>query len=175
LQAQENLVRFERTILPHLDAAYNLARWLTRNERDAEDVAQESFLRAFQYFGGFRGGDGRVWLLKIVRNTCFSWLRRNRSAELSESLEPESCASPGGPLNPEEDVWRGVQRQWLLQALEELPVEFREVAILSDLEGLSYREIAEVVEVSLGTVMSRLSRARNRLRKTLTERLSKER
>jgi len=166
------LARFEQTVLPHLDAAYNLARWLTRNDHDAQDVVQESYLRALKFFGGFRGGDGRAWLLTIVRHTCYTWLRQNRRDEpltdLDEELRPES-----GP-DPEARLLRTADHQLLRQALEALPAEFREVVILRELEGLSYKEIAEIANLPLGTVMSRLARARQRLQQALTAPTHKE-
>jgi RNA polymerase sigma-70 factor, ECF subfamily len=159
---------FERTVLAHLDAAYNLARWLTRNEQDAEDVVQEAYLRAFRFFPGFRGGDARAWLLKIVRNTCYTWLHANRplqeATEFDENLfHPDSCAP-----NPEEVVFQKDSGARLRKALEKLPPNFREVLILRELEGMSYREIADVTSMPAGTVMSSLSRARGRLRQVLT-------
>jgi len=159
---------FEQAVLPHLDTAYNLARWLMRNEQDAQDVAQEAYLRAFRFFPGFRGGDARAWLLKIVRNTCYTWLHANRplqeAAEFDESLfQPDSC-----PPNPEEAVLQKDSDTLVRKALEKLPPNFREVIILRELEELSYREIADITGMPAGTVMSSLSRARGRLRQLLT-------
>ena len=168
MQEQNKLTRFEQIVLPHLDAAYNLARWLTRNDADAEDVAQEAVLRAFKFFGGFHGGDSRAWLLTIVRNTCYTWLQQNRALELTTPFNEEIHSVEGA--NPETILVEGADRQLLKQALEELPVEFREVVILRELEGLSYKEIANIVDVPVGTVMSRLARARKRLQLYLTER-----
>jgi RNA polymerase sigma factor (sigma-70 family) len=163
---QNKLAHFERVVLPHMDAAYNLARWLVRNEADAEDVVQEAFLRAFKFFGGFHGGDGRSWLLTIVRNTCYTWLQQNRARDLTIQFDEEVHSTEAN--NPESVLLEGVDRQMLKQALEELPVEFREVVILRELEGLSYKEIAGIAEVPVGTVMSRLARARKRLHLCLT-------
>ena len=161
------LPSFEQAVLPHLDAAYNLARWLTRNERDAEDVVQESCLRAFRFFAGFRGGDARAWLMRIVRNTCYTWLHANRplqeAAEFDETLFSPDSRSP----NPEETVLRNDRGAVVRKALETLPANFREVLILRELEGLSYKEIAEITGMPAGTVMSSLSRARDRLRQVL--------
>jgi RNA polymerase sigma-70 factor, ECF subfamily len=158
---------FEQAVLPHLDAAYNLARWLTRNERDAEDVVQESYLRAFRFFAGFRGGDARAWLMRIVRNTCYTWLHANRplqeATEFDETLYAPDSRSP----NPEEAVLRNDGGAVVRKALETLPANFREVLILRELEGLSYKEIAEITGMPAGTVMSSLSRARDRLRQVL--------
>jgi RNA polymerase sigma-70 factor (ECF subfamily) len=159
---------FEQAVLPHLDAAYNLARWLTRNEQDAEDAVQEAFLRAFRHFRDFRGGNARAWLLKIVRNTCYSWLRANRplqdAAEFDENCFPPDVHS----LNPEEIVLQNDSGTVVREALQKLPPTFREVIILRELEGLSYREIADITGMPAGTVMSSLSRARARLRQVLT-------
>jgi RNA polymerase sigma factor (sigma-70 family) len=163
LQDPKQLARFEQAVLPHLDAAYNLARWLTRNDHDAEDVAQEACLRAFKFFGGFHGGDTRSWLLKIVRNTCYTWLRQNRRRELAMDLEEELQDVMSDAPGPEATLLQNVDNQILRQALEELPVEYREVVILRELEGLSYKEIADLADLPLGTVMSRLARARKRL------------
>jgi len=166
LPEQSDVARFEQTVLPHLDAAYNLARWLTRNDTDAADVVQEAFLRALKFFGGFRGGDTRAWLLTIVRNACYTWLRRNRVNELATPFDEETHSVESD--DPETILLEGADREMLRQALEALPVEFREVVILRELEGLSYKEIAGVADVPVGTVMSRLARARKRLRLVLT-------
>jgi RNA polymerase sigma-70 factor (ECF subfamily) len=159
---------FDRQALPHLDAAYNLARGLTRNEQDAKDVVQEAYLRAFRYFSGFRGGDARAWLMRIVRNTCYTWLHVNRplqdAKEFQENLFPPDYRAP----NPEEAVLQNDNGILLRKALEKLPPNFREVLILRELEGMSYKEIADITGVPTGTVMSSLSRARDRLRQALT-------
>jgi RNA polymerase sigma-70 factor (ECF subfamily) len=159
---------FEQEMLPHLDAAYRLARWLMRNEQDAQDVAQEAYLRAFRFFPGFRGGDARAWLLKIVRNTCYTWLLANRplqdAAEFDENLfPPDSCAP-----NPEEAMLQNDSSTLVRKAMEKLPPNYREVLILRELEGMSYKEIADITGMPAGTVMSSLSRARGRLRQILT-------
>jgi RNA polymerase sigma-70 factor (ECF subfamily) len=163
---------FEQAVLPHLDAAYNLARWLMRNDQDAQDVAQEAYLRAFRFFPGFRGGNARAWLLKIVRNTCYTWLQVNRplqdAAEFDEQLFPPDSRAP----NPEEAVLQNDSDTLVRKALEELPSNFREVLILRELEGMSYREIADITGMPAGTVMSSLSRARGRLRQILAGRMS---
>ena len=164
------LGRFEVIVLPHLDAAYTLARYLTRHEHDAQDVVQDAYLRALKYFEGFRGtegGDGRAWLLAIVRNTAFTWRRRYRqeatAAEFDEQLHSEAVAD----VNPEATLLGTSARESLHQALDRLPPEFREVIVLRELQGLSYKEIGEVTGVPVGTVMSRLSRARSRLQRAL--------
>jgi len=163
LQSQKTAGKFEDTILPHLSAAYNLARWLTRNDHDAEDVVQDACVRAFQFFGGFRGGDSRAWLLRIVRNTCYTWLQQNRAHELTVSFGEDLHDLPSEVPGPEAVLLRQVDAQRLRQAMEELPAEFREVLVLRELEELSYKEIAGIADIPLGTVMSRLARARKRL------------
>jgi RNA polymerase sigma-70 factor, ECF subfamily len=163
-----HLPNLEEAVMPHLDAAYNLARWLMRNEQDAQDVAQEAFLRAFRFFPGFRGGDARAWLMKIVRNTCYTWLHVNRplqeAAEFDENFFPPDSRA----LNPEEVVLQNDSAALLRKTLEKLPPNSREVLILRELEGMSYREIADITGMPVGTVMSSLSRARGRLRQALT-------
>jgi RNA polymerase sigma-70 factor (ECF subfamily) len=174
LRDDEQRARFERAILPHLDAAYNLARWLTRNDHDAEDVVQEACLRAHQFFGGFHGADGRAWLLTVVRNTCYTWLDRNRPRTLATTFDEDkhSTADPG--LSPPRLAEQGEYRELLRQALERLPPEYREVIVLRELEGLSYKDIAGIAGIPLGTVMSRLARARERLQQALAGHSTKE-
>ena len=174
-EQERGVARFELSVLPHTEPAYNLARWLTRNGRDAEDLVQESLLRAFQAFPGFRGTDGRAWLLAIVRNVCYTWLRRNRQQELATEFDEEVHTLEGDVLNPERLVLREGDRARVQQALEELPVEFREVLVLREIEGLSYKEISTVVDIPVGTVMSRLARARGRLQRGLATRPGEER
>ncbi|HEY9015833.1 MAG TPA: sigma-70 family RNA polymerase sigma factor [Gemmatimonadales bacterium] len=165
-----DLGRFEAIVLPHLDAAYTLARYLTRHEHDAQDVVQDAYLRALKYFDGFRGAeaaDGRAWLLTIVRNTAFNWRRRYRqeasAAEFDEQLHSGSVED----VHPDATLSDVSARESLHQAIDRLPAEFREVIVLRELQGLSYQEIGEVTGVPVGTVMSRLSRARSRLRRAL--------
>ena len=167
MEGQSKLASFETAVLPHLDAAYNLARWLTRNDADAEDVVQEAYLRAFRFFGGFHGEDGRAWLLGIVRNTSYTWMQRNRSPELNMPLDDEPHEVKSDDLNPEELLLHKADAQMLRQAVEELPVEFREVLVLRELNEMSYKQIAVVADLPLGTVMSRLARARKRLQQIL--------
>ncbi|MCW2237951.1 sigma-70 family RNA polymerase sigma factor [Azospirillum canadense] len=169
--------RFEDTVLPHLDAAYNLARWLTRNHHDAEDVMQDAFLRAFRFFGGCRPGDARPWLLRIVRNAAYDWLRANRPAELcsldEHGLEhgngpgdDPDCVLDGrtaAPDDPETHAMKEAERRLVNRLIADLPVAYREVIVLRELNDLSYREIAGIAGVPMGTVMSRLSRARQML------------
>jgi RNA polymerase sigma-70 factor (ECF subfamily) len=166
--------RFEQTVMPHLDAAYNLARWLVRNTHDAEDVVQEACLRAYKFFGGFQGGDARPWLLKIVRNTSYSFLEKNRPAANGEEFDERVHGQEAAPPNVEATMVRNVESRMLREALEELPVGFREVLVLRELEGLSYKEIAELVGIPIGTVMSSLARGRERLREALLRARAKE-
>lgn len=170
---ENHLPNFEELVLPHLDAAYNLARWLTRNTQDAEDVAQEAYLRAFRFFGGFHGGDARTWLLKIVRNTCYTWLHKNRVQQTAAPFDEQVHTDIAESQDPETLLLRKADGQSLHRALEELPMPFREVLVLLEVEGLSYKEIAEVLSIPIGTVMSRLARARQRLRESLSRDLSK--
>jgi len=156
--------RFELLVVPHLAAAYNLARWLTRNDHDAEDVVQEAYLRAFRFFDHFHGVDGRAWILAIVRNACYTWLQQNRRKQVA--IEDEMDFADSKP-NPEALHLAGVDQQLLRQAIEDLPEEFREAIVLRELEGLSYKEIGGIAGVPIGTVMSRIARARQRLEKAL--------
>ncbi len=172
LPEQNKLADFEQTVLSNLDAAYNLARWLTRDDRDAEDVVQEACLRAFRFFDGFHGGDSRAWLLTIVRHTCYTWLKKNRAHELVAFDEELDHAEADD--SPEEQLLHNVDQQRLRQAVADLPLEFREVIILRELEELSYKEIASITGVPLGTVMSRLARARKRLQQCLTSPAKRE-
>jgi RNA polymerase sigma-70 factor (ECF subfamily) len=167
--------RFEEAVLPHLDAAYSLARWLTRNVQDAEDVTQEAFLRAFRFFDSYQGGNMRSWLLTIVRNTCYTWLHQNRRADSTELFDEEiHSPEPSGSADPEIQVLASADKETLHHALEELPDVFREALVLREIEGMSYKEIADITCVSLGTVMSRLARARTRLRQSLSVALGRE-
>jgi RNA polymerase sigma-70 factor, ECF subfamily len=162
----EDRLRFEQLVLPHVDAAFNLARWLLRRREDAEEVAQEALLRACRFFRGFHGGNARAWLLQIVRNTCYSWLGKNRPRELmvefDEELHPQPTATPESIAIADED------RERLCRALESLPPRFREILVLRELEGCSYKEIAAITSIPIGTVMSSLSRARRQLCSALT-------
>jgi RNA polymerase sigma-70 factor (ECF subfamily) len=169
--------RFEDTVVAHLDAAYNLARWLTRNDRDAEDLVQEACLRAFKFLDGFRGGNGRAWLLTIVRNTFYSGLKKNQSQSLNVPFDEEGGDADEGVAafrsdqNVDMECWlqQGEAKRLVSRALDQLPDEFREVIVLRELEELSYREIAKIAEIPLGTVMSRLSRARKLLLRSLKQ------
>ena len=164
LQPDERL-RFEQLVLPHLDAAVNLGRWLLRNRADAEDVAQEAMLRAYRFFPNFRGGDARAWLLKILRNSCYSWLEKNRPLELMTEFDEQTHQRPAH--DPESLAVESDEREQLTRALEALPARSREVLVLRELEGCSYKEIAEITGIPMGTVMSTLSRARERLEREL--------
>ncbi len=154
---------FERLMLPHLDAAYNLARWLLRDEHAAEDAVQDACLRAYRALGRFRAGDGRAWLLTIVRNVCYSQLRQNQRQPVVEPFVDDAHGSTDDPAEANALLWRETKSDILRRALDQLPAEFREVIVLHELEGLAYREIAHVTEVPIGTVMSRLARARRKL------------
>jgi len=174
LQQESKTAQFEAVALPLFGAAYNLARWLVRNDRDAEDVVQEAYLRAFRFFGGYRGGDSRAWLLTIVRNTCYTWLQQNRSRELSESIDDIKDEIEAGTEDPETLLLQTVEATSVRQALEQLPIEFREVLIMREMEELSYKEISTIADLPIGTVMSRLARGRKRLRELLAGRMGKE-
>ncbi len=171
LVEQSRLVRFNAIAVPHLDAAYNLARWLTRNEHDAEDVVQEAYLRAFKFFDGYRGGDARAWVLKIVRHTCFTWLARNRPAEVvaasEEEIDEERAVATvnGARSDPETLLLQRLDSELLNRLIDKLPTPYREILVLREIEDLSYREIADILVLPIGTVMSRLARARERLQR----------
>jgi RNA polymerase sigma-70 factor (ECF subfamily) len=160
--------RFEAVVTPHLNAAYNLARWLTRNDQDAEDVVQDACLRAYRFFDDFHGGDGRKWVLAIVRNAGYTWLAKNRGHETTTAWEDELLDVPAKSPDPEQVVLTRIDAQQLRRAIEELPAPLREAIVLRELEDLSYKEIAEIAGVPIGTVMSRLARARGRLRERLS-------
>src|ERR1700738_1192360 len=162
----QDRARFEQLVLPHLDAAFNLSRWLMRGRADAEDVAQEAMLRALRFFRVFPGGDARAWLLQIVRNTCYTWLEKNRSVDLTTEFDEELHAQPS--VSPEALAIAGDNRGRLTRALEELPARFREVLVLRELEGCSYKEIAAITSAPIGTVMSALARARPRVPRGVT-------
>jgi RNA polymerase sigma-70 factor, ECF subfamily len=169
------LASFEETMLPHLDAAHNLATWLLSNEQDAEDVVQEAYLRAFKSFDGFRGSNGRPWLLTIVRNTYYTFLKKNRAVDLTIPFDDEihtighESASPATILEHAEDA------ELIRKAMDALPAELREILALRHLEGLSYQEIADIAQIPPGTVMSRLARARAKLREYFAAEIGNER
>jgi RNA polymerase sigma factor (sigma-70 family) len=170
LDSQDQL-RFEQLVVPHLDAAFNLARWLLRGRADAEDVAQEAMLRALRFFRGFHGGDSRAWLLQIVRNACYTWLEKNRPMDLSTEFDEEfhspAMLATRASTTPESLAIAGDNRERLTRAIEGLPPRFREVLVLRELEGCSYKEIAAITSIPIGTVMSTLARARMRLQQML--------
>jgi RNA polymerase sigma-70 factor (ECF subfamily) len=159
---------FAQEVLPHLDAAFNLARWLTRNEQDAQDVVQEAYLRAFRFFPTFQGGDARAWLMKIVRNTCYTWLHANRRLKNATEFDENLSLADPGSRTPEQVAFQNESGTLVRKALGELPPSFREVLVLRELEGMSYREIADITGLPQGTVMSSLCRARRSLRQVLT-------
>jgi RNA polymerase sigma-70 factor (ECF subfamily) len=161
LEADERR-KFEQATLPHLDAAYNLARWLTRDEHAAEDVVQEAYVRAARYFASFRGGDGRAWLLGVVRRVSYDWLAKRR-AQAAVVFNKDFHDHADESTNPAFLAIRKCEQELVRMALEELPAPLREVIVLRELEGLSYQEIAAVTEIPIGTVMSRLSRGRHQL------------
>jgi RNA polymerase sigma factor (sigma-70 family) len=165
---------FEQAVLPHLNAAYNLARWLTRNDHDAEDVVQDAYVRALRFFDGFRGDDARAWLLAIVRNTCYDYLRRHRSHELTDAFDEDVHTVVADQPTPEALLLRRADQAMVRRALELLPIAWREVIVLRELEGLSYKEIADVAGIKIGTVMSRLARSRARLQQLLGADATKE-
>ena len=165
---------FEQAVLPHLNAAYNLARWLTRNEHDAEDVVQDAYLRALRFYDGFRGDDARAWLLTIVRHVCYDFLSRHRSEELTDAFDEGIHTVLEEQPTPEALLLRRADQAKVRRALEALPLAWREVIVLRELEGLSYKEIAEVAGIKIGTVMSRLARSRARLQQLLVSDATKE-
>ena len=175
--------QFERTVLPHLDAAYNLARWLLRNDADADDVTQEACVRAYRFFDSFHGGNAKTWLLTIVRHACYTWLKQHRAEKStmpfdeqqhsSNSSDPAAGNTPFS-ASPEALFLQDADRRLLQRCLEELPLEYRETVVLRELEGLSYKEISAVMDVPIGTVMSRLARGRDRLQQQLTGHFEQE-
>jgi RNA polymerase sigma-70 factor (ECF subfamily) len=168
------LASFEEAILPHLDAAHNLARWLLRNEQDAQDVVQEAYLRAFKSFGGFHGSNGRSWLLTIVRNTSYTLLKKNRVVDLTTTFDEEIHASGHESASPATILEHAEDAELIRAAMDELPAEFREILALRHQEGLSYKEIADIAQIPPGTVMSRLARARAKLKEYLAARIGKD-
>jgi len=173
--AQEHeLASFEETMLPHMDAAHNLAKWLLRNEEDARDVVQEAYLRAFKSFGGFHGSNGRAWLLTIVRNTSYTLLKKNHAVDLTTTFDEEIHTSGQESVSPATLLERSEDADLVREAMDKLPVDFREILVLRHLEGLSYKEIADIAQIPPGTVMSRLARARGKLKECLATRVGKE-
>ena len=178
MPSDSNRARFEREILPHLDAVYNLARWLLRDsEDDAQDVTQEAVLRAFKYFEGFHGDNAKAWLLMIVRNSCYTWIKSRPKTEpmradeeglLDPAYERALAESGHGLPAPDARLIEAADRRLLQDALERLPIAYREILVLREIEELSYKEIAAIADVPIGTVMSRISRARELLSQSLS-------
>lgn len=170
MRDDEKRQRFELLVLPHLDAGLNLARWLTHNDQDAQDVVQEAALRAIRFIDGFRGDNARAWFLQIVRNTCFSWLKENRPAELvvlddaDDVLQGIAAPAADEPLAM---AMRSADRLQINQAIAALPIVYREVLVLRELDDFSYKDIARVADIPIGTVMSRLARARSLMQQAL--------
>src|SRR5438093_13727892 len=173
--AQEHeLASFEETMLPHLDAAHNLATRLLRNEQDSQDVVQEAYLRAFKSFDGFHGSNGRAWLLTIVRNTSYTMLKKKQAVDLTTAFDEELHTSGHESVSPATVLEQNEDNALIKEAMDELPAEFREILTLRHQEGLSYKEIAEIAQIPPGTVMSRLARARGKLKEYLAARIGKE-
>jgi len=173
--AQEHeLASFEAMMLPCMDAAHNLARWLLRNEQDAQDVVQEAYLRAFRSFAGFRGSNGRAWLLTIVRNTAYTLLKKNRTADLTTAFDEEIHATGDESVSPATILEHAEDAELIKNAMDGLPAEFREILILRHQESLSYNEIGDILKIPIGTVMSRLARARGKLKQYLAASVSQE-
>lgn len=171
---QENVASFEEALLPHLDAAHNLARWLLRNEQDAQDVVQEAYLRAFKSFGGFHGSNGRAWLLTIVRNTSYTFLKKSRAIDLTTTFDENIHVSGQESVSPATILEHSEDAELIKEAMDALPAEFREILALRHQEDLSYKEIADIAQIPPGTVMSRLARARAKLKECLAARIGKE-
>jgi RNA polymerase sigma-70 factor, ECF subfamily len=161
--------RFEALALPHLDAAYNLARWLARNDDDAADIVQEGYLRAFDAFDNLRGDNARPWLLAIVRHACYAWFARNRPSAVHVPFDEEEHGGADPEADPERIALATEDRGRIDRALSALPLVYREVIVLRELEDLAYREIAQLIEVPIGTVMSRLARGRRLLAQALCD------
>jgi RNA polymerase sigma-70 factor, ECF subfamily len=168
------LASFEETMLPHMDAAHNLAKWLLHNEQDAQDVVQEAYLRAFKSFGGFHGSNGRAWLLTIVRNTAYTLLKKNRAVDLTTTFDEEIHVTGHDSASPATILEHAENTELIRKAVDELPAEFREILILRHQEDLSYKELGEILKIPTGTVMSRLARARAKLKEYLTTQISQE-
>ena len=163
MRSQSQLRLFEETVLPHLDAAFNLARWLMHSDQDAQDAVQEAYLRTFRFFDGYRGGDGKAWLLAVVRNTCRTWQRRRLRESSSVPFDEIVHSAETPHPDQEQNLVDGERILALRNCIEKLPLDFREVLVMRELEEMSYQQIAEALGLAIGTVMSRLSRARKRL------------
>jgi len=173
-QAKEELTPFEEAMLPHLDAAHNLAKWLLRNEQDAQDVVQEAYLRAFRSFAGFHGTNGRAWLLTIVRNTSYTLLKKSHAVDLTTTFDETIHATGHESVSPATLLEHSEDAQLIKEAMGGLPAEFREILTLRHQEGLSYKEIADIAQIPPGTVMSRLARARGKLKEYLAAHIGKD-
>ncbi len=173
MDENEKRARFEECIMPHLDSAYNLARWLCGKEQDADDIVQDAFLRAYKFFGGFRGGDAHAWILHIVRNTFYDWLHEHRHEQQSSEFDENLHSGAAHSDAPDAALMRKSDADLLREGMGRLPLEFREILVMRELEGFSYNQIAEVAGLPMGTVMSRLARAREELRR-LVENMQKE-
>jgi RNA polymerase sigma factor (sigma-70 family) len=173
MESRERVAQFDRIVTPHLTRAYNLARLLVGNATDAEDLVQDASLRAFRALDGFHGGDAKTWLLVIVRNVCYSFLGSRRRDQNVVEFAEEEHSSTIAPATPEAAVLRGADSASVRSAIEALPPEYRETLVLREMEELSYRQIAEITGVAIGTVMSRLSRARQLLRQALQRQAGK--
>src|SRR3989440_12610244 len=167
------LTSFEAIMLPHMDAAHNLARWLLRSEQDAQDIVQEAYLRAFKSFSGFHGSNGRAWLLTIVRNTSYTVLKKNRAVDFTTPFDEEIHATGHESVSPATILEHSEDAELIKEAMDALPAEFREILVLRHQEGLSYKELGDIAQIPLGTVMSRLARARDKLKEYLAVRMSK--
>ena len=180
MASKKDRLRFERIMLVHHNAAYNLALWLLRDPTDAEDIVQTAYMKAFEHFSSFRGGNAAGWILTIVRNTAYNWLQKaKRNSNLisfDEALHgsAEYSQPSFSTMNPEETLSAIMSGTQIMAAIERLPVEYREVFFLREIEGFSYQEIADATQVPKGTVMSRLSRARAQLQTLLTEQSKRE-
>jgi RNA polymerase sigma factor (sigma-70 family) len=168
VDAGDSKARFDKVVMPYLDDAYGLARWVTGNSADAEDVVQEACVRALRGIGGFSGGNSRAWVLTIVRNTAYDWLRKNRSPTIVhvddlETIERMADDAMTAGDNPEAALIARAEEERLQMAIAKLPAVFRDTMVLRDVQGLDYREIATITGVPIGTVMSRLARARRRV------------
>ncbi len=170
LTEPDELRRFELLVMPHLDAAYNLARWLTRNDQDAQDVVQDAAVRAMRYLGSLRGEQARAWWLQIVRHTCYAWLRENRPSEIvAFDVNEDARRELAAPATdePQAIAMRNADRAQINEAIAALPIAYREVLVLRELEDLPYKDIARIADIPVGTVMSRLARARSLMRQAL--------
>ena len=171
MHEQDKQALFDSIIMPHVDAAYNLAHWLTHNAHDAEDVVQDALLRAFKFLEGFRGTNSRAWLLTIVRNACYSWLEKNRKGASDTEFDEQLHGPELLDMDVDANSLSKADEQMVRDAIDELPLEYREALVLRELEGMSYKEISEISKIPIGTVMSRIARARKALATRLGKRM----